>query len=162
VSARVSLRPAQDADRELLYRVYASTRDRELAVLDWDDSQKSAFLRMQFDAQDRYYHDTLIDTTYDVVLIDGEPAGRLYVGRWPDEIRVVDIALLPEHRGQDIGTVLLQSVLAEGAATGRRVTIHVEHMNPARRLYGRLGFQLVEDQGIYLFMERRPPEEPAS
>jgi ribosomal protein S18 acetylase RimI-like enzyme len=162
VTDAVTLRSARPEDREFLCRVYASTRDGELAVLDWDASQKSAFLQMQFDAQDRYYHDTLTDTTYGVILIDGEPAGRLYVSRWPDEIRVVDIALLPEHRGQAVGTRLLQHVISEGATTGRRVTIHVEHMNPARRLYERLGFQLVEDQGIYLFMELSPPQPPSS
>jgi ribosomal protein S18 acetylase RimI-like enzyme len=91
-----------------------------------------------------------------VVLVDGEPAGRLYVRRGDREIRIVDIALLPERRGNGIGTSLLRDLLAEADATGKSVTIHVERFNPALRLYERLGFAVAEDKGVYLFLERLP------
>lgn len=92
------------------------------------------------------------------MLVDGEPAGRLYVDRPPGELRVMDVALLPEFRGRGVGTELLRRVLAEGAATARPVTIHVERLNPARRLYARLGF-VAEDAGgpVYLLMRWTPP-----
>jgi ribosomal protein S18 acetylase RimI-like enzyme len=95
------------------------------------------------------------ERAFDVVLVEGEPAGRLYVDRRDDEIRIVDIALLPEHRGHGIGTSLLGELLSEADAARKRVTIHVERLNPARRLYERLGFSVAEDKGIYLFLERR-------
>jgi ribosomal protein S18 acetylase RimI-like enzyme len=91
-----------------------------------------------------------------VILVDGKPAGRLYVHRRPSEIRIVDIALLPKHRGNGVGTRLLEDLLAEGDGAGKSVTIHVERMNPALRLYERLGFALGEDKGVYLFLERQP------
>ena len=122
----------------------------------WDDAQKDAFLRMQFDAQDAWWQENYADASFDVILVEGEPAGRLYVHRGPSEIRIVDIALLPEHRGNGIGTRLLEELLAEGDAEAKSVTIHVERMNPALRLYERLGFSLVEDKGVYLFLERPP------
>ena len=128
----------------------------ELAVVPWDDAQKDAFLRMQFDAQDAWWRENYAAASFDVILVDGEPAGRLYVHRGPSEIRIVDIALLPEHRGSGIGTRLLEELLAEGDAAGKSVTIHVERMNPALRLYERLGFSVAEDKGIYLFLERPP------
>jgi ribosomal protein S18 acetylase RimI-like enzyme len=146
----VTLRPSGPRDRELLYRVYASTRAEELANVPWDDEAKDGFLRAQFDAQDRWWREHYAGASFDVVLVDGEPAGRLYVYANEDEIRIVDIALLPEHRGRGIGRTLLGEVLADG----RRVTIHVERMNPALRLYERLGFVLAEDRGVYLFLER--------
>jgi ribosomal protein S18 acetylase RimI-like enzyme len=90
-----------------------------------------------------------------VVLIDREPAGRLYLNRGDSEIRIVDIALLPEHRGKGVGSALLRDLLAEADAHGKRVTIHVERMNPALRLYERLGFSVAEDKGVYLFLERQ-------
>jgi len=68
----------------------------------------------------------------------------------------VDIALLPEHRGNGVGTRLLDDLLDEGDAGAKSVTIHVERMNPALRLYERLGFALAEDKGVYLFLERSP------
>jgi ribosomal protein S18 acetylase RimI-like enzyme len=111
---------------------------------------------MQFTAQDRYYHDQMPDASYHVVLVDGEAAGRLYVDRREDEIHVIDIALLPEHRGHGLGTSLMREVLAEADAAGKRVTIHVERFNPALRLYERLGFAQIEDQGVYLLLDRRP------
>jgi ribosomal protein S18 acetylase RimI-like enzyme len=134
--------------------VYASTRAEELAAVPWEDATKEAFLRMQFSAQDVYYREQMPDASYQVVLVDGERAGRLYVDRREDEIRIVDIAFLPEHRGQGLGTTLLRALLTEADEAGKRVTIHVERFNPARRLYDRLGFVQVKEEGIYLLLER--------
>jgi len=134
--------------------VYASTRAEELAVVPWDDAQKDAFLRSQFAAQDAWWRENYADASFDFVVVDGEPAGRLYVHRGPSEIRIVDIALLPEHRGHGIGTSLLRELFAEADAVDKSVTIHVERMNPALQLYERLGFVLAEDKGVYLFLER--------
>ena len=111
---------------------------------------------MQFDAQDAWWHENYVGASFDVILVDGEPAGRLYVHRGRSEIRIVDIALLPEHRGDGVGTRLLEDLFAEGDAGGKSVTIHVERMNPALRLYERLGFLVAEDKGVYLFLERPP------
>ena len=122
----------------------------------WDDAQKEAFLRSQFEAQDAWWREHYADASFDVVLVDGEPAGRLYVHRGETEIRIVDIALLPEYRGGGIGTRLLDELLAEADSAGKSVTIHVERMNPALRLYERLGFGLAEDKGVHLFLVRPP------
>jgi ribosomal protein S18 acetylase RimI-like enzyme len=109
---------------------------------------------MQFDAQDAWWRENYTGATFDVILVEGEPAGRLYVHRGENEIRIVDVALLPEHRGNGIGTSLLRELIAEADADGKSVTIHVERMNPALRLYERLGFSVAEDKGVYLFLER--------
>jgi ribosomal protein S18 acetylase RimI-like enzyme len=149
----IELLPVEPGDREFLYRVYASTCTEEHAVVPWDEAQQDAFLRSQFDAQDRWYREHYLRASYDVVLIDSEPAGRLYLHRGDAEIRIVDIAILPEHRGRGVGTRLLRDVLAEAA--GRGVTIHVERMNPALRLCERLGFSIAEDKGVHLLLERQ-------
>jgi GNAT superfamily N-acetyltransferase len=156
MSGHVGLRAVEPGDHDLLFRVYASARAEELAVVPWDDAQKEAFLRTQFDAQDRWYHQHYIGATYEVVLIDDEPCGRFYVYRGEAEIRIMDIALLPEHRGTGVGSSLLRDLLAEADADGKRVTIHVERFNPALRLYESLGFAVAEDKGVYLLLERRP------
>ena len=152
----VELRPVEPRDEELLFRVYASTRVEELSVVPWDDAQKEAFLRAQFAAQARWYSEHYGRASFDVVLVGGEPRGRLYVHRGESEIRIVDIALLPEHRGDGVGTALLHGLLDEADAAGKRVTIHVERFNPALRLYARLGFAVSEDKGVYLLLERLP------
>ncbi len=159
MTTRTTLRPITPADRELLYRIYASTRTEELAAVPWSAKEKEDFLRFQFDAQDKYYAEHFPRAAFDLVLLDGEPIGRLYVDRREDEIRLIDIALLPEHRGGGLGGEIMREVLAEGAESGRLVRIHVEHNNPAMRLYLRLGFEKIEEQGVYHLMEWRPPQE---
>jgi ribosomal protein S18 acetylase RimI-like enzyme len=155
-AAGLALRPVRDDDRELLYRVYASTREEELALTDWDAEHKAAFLRQQFDAQDAYYRENYPGAEWSVVLRDGAPAGRLYVHRRPAEIRLMEIALLPEHRNAGLGSALLERLMTEARAAGKPLTIHVEIYNPAMRLYERLGFRKVEDRGVYHLMEWSP------
>lgn len=150
------LRPAGPDDAELLYQIYASTRDDELAAVPWEAPAKEAFLRMQFAAQDSYYHATYPGASYDLIVSDEETLGRLYVDRGETTWLVIDLALLPEHRGKGTGTYLLSEVLAEAAAAARPVQIHVERFNPAQRLYARLGFRQIDDQGVYLLLERQP------
>jgi ribosomal protein S18 acetylase RimI-like enzyme len=154
-----SLRPIRPEDEELLYRVYASTRVEELRAVPWADAEKAAFLHMQFEAQHRYYQENYTSSVFDVVMVDGAPAGRLYVARWPEELRVIDVALLPEFRGRGVGAALLGSLCAEAAAKGLPVRIHVERGNRARSLYERLGFRMIADRGVYLFLEWRAGEE---
>jgi ribosomal protein S18 acetylase RimI-like enzyme len=154
--ADVTLRPVAPGDEESLYGIYAATRTEELALTDWSDAQKEQFLRMQFAAQHSYYQEHYTDTSWDLILVDGDVAGRLYVARWPEQIRIVDIALLPPYRGRGIGGALLRGLQAEGAQTGKPVSIHVEQFNPARRLYERLGFVRIAERGVYDLMQWSP------
>ena len=82
--------------------------------------------------------------------------GGFHLGHGVDEIRLVDIALLPAARGRGLGGELMADILAEGEAKGLLVRIHVEHNNPAMRLYKRLGFEKIEEQGVYWLMEWIP------
>jgi GNAT superfamily N-acetyltransferase len=156
IGSSITSRPIHAGDEEFLYRVYASTRQEELAQTGWDETQKAAFLRMQFDAQSSYYEEHYRGAEFSVILSDDHPAGRLYVARWQEEIRIVDIAILPEHRGMGIGTRLLKDLISESEESGKPLSIHVERFNPALRLYERLGFRATADKGVYLLMERQP------
>lgn len=153
---KVSLRPISDTDLPLLQFIYASTRERELQQVPWSDEQKNAFVLMQFNAQHRHYQTHFSDGRFDLILLGDEPVGRLYVGRWPFEISVIDISLLPEWRGRGIGGRLLAELIHEADALGKRVSVHVEKFNPARHLYERLGFIKVEDLEVYDHMIRLP------
>lgn len=155
--AAVTLRPVGAGDDPFLAALYASTREQELAVVPWGADQKASFLRMQFDAQRWHYQQHFGDASFDIILVDGENAGRLYVARWSREIRIVDIALVPARRRCGIGTRIITGLQLEAAASARTLTIHVERMNPALSLYERLGFRIAEDKGVYYFMEWRAP-----
>ncbi|MEK7952931.1 GNAT family N-acetyltransferase [Luteolibacter soli] len=148
----LALRPVTDGDRDFLADVYASTRAEELEATGWTDAEKAGFCRMQFDAQDAHYRQHYPGARFEVIESAGVAVGRLYVDRWPREIRIMDITLLPGHRGKGIGTRLLEELQQEAAASGKLLSIHVERMNPALKLYDRLGFQLIEDKGVYLLL----------
>ncbi|MBN9518952.1 GNAT family N-acetyltransferase [bacterium] len=152
----VALRPAGPDDAEFLYRVYASTRYEELAPAGWPPEQVEAFLRMQFRAQSKHYREYFPDASFDVVVCGAAAAGRLYVDRRADEIRIVDIALLPEFRRAGVGTCLLTGLLSEAAAAGVPVRINVEANNPAQGLYRRLGFERTGTTGVYDLMQWKP------
>jgi ribosomal protein S18 acetylase RimI-like enzyme len=145
-----------DADLPLLERVYASTREDELAQTDWSDAQKAQFIAFQFQAQHRHYTTHYHGAQFLVIEREGVPVGRLYLHWRSDELRVVDIALLPEARGHGIGNALLDALMAHAASQGKGVSIHVEQMNPAMRLYQRLGFVRIGEHGIYRLMQWRP------
>jgi ribosomal protein S18 acetylase RimI-like enzyme len=136
--------------------LYASTRADEMAVVPWTEKAKQDFLRMQFEAQHTFYQDQFADADFLIIEHDGEAIGRLYLDRRDDEIRVIDVALMPEHRGKGVGSKLMQDVLDEAASAHKRVRIHVEHNNPAMRLYERLGFRKIDDHGVYFLMEWTP------
>lgn len=152
----IRLRPIGDQDLPFLQRVYASTREQELALVDWSEADKQDFLRMQFDAQHRHYQAHFPQARFDLIERDGEPLGRLYVDRRPGDIRVIDIALLPAYRNQGIGGALMGDLLDEAEHDGRTVSIHVERNNPALAFYGRLGFRVIADEGVYYLLERPP------
>ena len=149
----VDFRPITLEDEAFLDRLYASTRESELAVTGWDDAQKEAFLRMQFDAQHRHYQEHYTETSFDLIMLNGEPAGRLYLARWTEEFRIVDIALLPAWRSKGIGSGVIKDILREAQVHGLPVRVHVECFNPALRLYYRLGFQKIADKGVYYLLE---------
>jgi ribosomal protein S18 acetylase RimI-like enzyme len=152
----VGLRPAVAADLPLLLCVYCSTRQDELAAVDWDAPQKAAFLQQQFDLQHRYYHAHFPDAQFCIVQCQGRDIGRWYLDRAGAELRLIDIALLPAWRQRGIGSQLLRSLVAEADASGKDILLHVEANNPALGMYARLGFEPLANDGVYVKL-RRPP-----
>ena len=151
---KVKYRQVTDEDDEFLYQVYAPTRTAELNQTDWDDEKKEAFCRMQHKAQSTHYFTHYKGARFDIILMDEKPIGRLYVDNWSQEIRIIDIALLPAHQKRGIGASILREILAQGRIEGKKVSIHVEMNNPAMKLYERLGFDKTKEvNGVYYLME---------
>jgi GNAT superfamily N-acetyltransferase len=155
----LSYRSAVDEDVPFLALVYASTRIEEVAQTGWPAETQHQFLLHQFDAQHRHYRQHYPAAEWLVVERDGTAIGRLYVEEWPDQIRLIDIALLPEHRSGGAGGAILSDLMDMAAAAEKPLTIHVEKNNPAMRLYRRLGFAPIDEHGVYDLMEWIPPPE---
>jgi len=135
--------------------LYASVRWDELEVTDWPEEAKHAFLASQFHLQTRQYTANYPALERWIIESSGHPIGRLYVLRTASELRVVDIALLPEWRGQGIGTRLLEDLACQADRLALPLRLHVEQNNPALRLYRRLGFEPLDTGGVYWLLERR-------
>lgn len=155
--ARVGARPVGDDDLGFLFALYASTRLDELAVLDWSDEQKAAFLHQQFQAQHRYYEEHYPDALRLLLMLDGQPVGRLYWWSGEASANLIDVSLLPAARGHGIGEALMTLLTAQADRLGQIVVLHVEPHNPAHRLYRRHGFETVAQSGVYDKM-RRPAQ----
>jgi ribosomal protein S18 acetylase RimI-like enzyme len=153
----VGLRPMSDADLPFTGALYASTREEELAPVPWPAAVKQAFLAQQHAAQHAHYQQHYRGMDAMIVERGGAAIGRLYLYEMPAEIRIVDISLIPEARDQGIGAALLRDLFAEVAPRRKNLSIHVEKNNPARALYARLGFTIVDDdRGAYDLWEWRP------
>jgi ribosomal protein S18 acetylase RimI-like enzyme len=152
----VSLRPEQPGDESFLYEVYASTREEELALTNWDDQMRRAFLTQQFRAMRQGYGSMFPSGEFLIIALDGQPAGRMVINREAMEIRVVDLALLPAQRNHGIGTFLMRQVCADAATAGKPVRLCVLKNNRAFRWYERLGFAKIGEVGFYDELEWRP------
>src|SRR5438045_7798547 len=105
--ATVNLRPIQEGDEDFLRRVYGETRREELDQVSWEEGAREAFIRMQFEAQSKHYFQHYPGALFLVIEAGRQPIGRLYFVHWTREIRIIDIALLPESRNQGIGGMLM-------------------------------------------------------
>jgi ribosomal protein S18 acetylase RimI-like enzyme len=151
----ITLRETTPDDENFLFQVYASTRAEEMALVPWTDEQRVAFLKMQFNAQQSFYRERFPGAEYKVILVDGEPVGRVCVDRDNKTINILDIAVLPKHRRAGIGTSLLDNLLSEAKAAGAAVQIHVETFNPSLGLFERLGFTRIAEVGVNYLLEWR-------
>ena len=152
----VELRPPIREDEAFLYQLYCSTREEEVSAWGLEAAQLDMLLKLQFTAQRRHFDIAFPESDVKIIVVGGEPAGRIITFRSELEIRLVDIALLPDYRNGGIGARLIGELLDEGARTIRPVTLHVEKHNRAARLYLRLGFSVTGDIGTHYKMEWRP------
>jgi GNAT superfamily N-acetyltransferase len=157
--SKLTLRLVTKDDDPFLVALYGGTREAELSQAEWAEGQREVFVRWQFDLQRREYDARFPDARYQLILIDGEPAGRIWVGEDEEQIRLLDIALLPQFQKRGAGTVLLRELMQEATSAGK----HLRHMvfvlnDNAHRFYEQLGFVIIEDLGAYKHMEYRAGE----
>jgi GNAT superfamily N-acetyltransferase len=150
----LTLRRVGPDDEEFLVALYASTREEELAQVEWAEGQKDQFLRWQYGLQRSEYQTRFPDADYYIVLMDNQPAGRIWIGRDQEQIRLLDIALLPDFQNRGAGTFLLRHLMDE-ASLARKPLRHMVFVlnSDAHRFYERLGFVIIDDLGAYKHME---------
>jgi len=151
-----SLRPARADDQDFLYRLYANTRP-EVAGFGWAHEQQEAFLRMQFNAQQRWYQSAYPAAEHSIITTKQEPIGRVLVAHGKGAATLVDISILPEYRRHGIGGAILRDLIWETSSQEQILRLQVLRTNPAQRLYSRLGFHQTGENEMYLQMATRTP-----
>jgi len=158
MSANIKLRPVSADDYDFLVALYGSTRAEEMAMVPWTTEQQETFIRLQFAAQQDHYAKKYPTASHDLIVCDDRPVGHLYVARLDQEIRIVDITLMPAERNAGIGSRLLEQLLDEANGSGKITSIYVEEFNPSLRLFERLGFSPSEQHGIHLLLQCNPSQ----
>ena len=153
----VTRRSMNGDDMEFLYRVYVSTRD-DIAQAPVSEEQKQALYWHQFESQHVHYQKYFKGSEFDVVLVNGKPAGRVYVHQTDDEIRIVDLSLLPEFRGKGVGEKVLSEIFEQADRCNKPLRLRVDPNKPALKWYLGLGFQKIEEEEFCWHMERKPNE----
>ena len=151
-TAAYTLRPVREEDQAILLEIYSSSRAEEMALVPWDAAMKDAFLLSQLSAQLTHYRSYFPHARHDMILVDGEPIGRMYVDRREIEIRILDITLLPSARGHGTGTQIIQELMKEAADQDESLSIYVESFNRSLSLFQRLGFVKAEENGASWLM----------
>jgi ribosomal protein S18 acetylase RimI-like enzyme len=149
----VALRPATPEDEPFLYELITLTIADQLAAWVWPDNVRQALLDMQYRARQQGYRSQYPDAEHSIVLVDGQPAGRLVVARLEDQVRLVDIAIAASQRGAGVGARLLTDLITEAETAGRPLRLSVTPTNPAARLYRRLGFVRIDGDEVVEEME---------
>jgi ribosomal protein S18 acetylase RimI-like enzyme len=153
----VTLRAARPEDGPLLHRIYASTRVDELADAPWPDTAKDAFIKQQYLAREVGYARSHPQAERLIVEENDTPVGSLWVDRGEDRLLLLDIALLPEHRGRGVGRTLLEGLQREAASRGVPLALQVAKTNRASDLYRRMGFHEIGDDDVYIRLEWHAP-----
>lgn len=150
------LRPRDEADGAFLCGLFAATHGASFEGLDPD--LRALLLRQGFAGQAASYRAAYPRARFDIVECGGLPAGLLVTDRSSGAITIVDVALVPERRGQGIGTRLLRTLQDEAGAAGCAVRLSVGADNhAARRLYERLGFAALSVSELHRAMEWTAP-----
>ena len=154
----ISRRPVGQSDLDFLQRLYGTTR-YDLVHSGLSKPEQDQFVAMQFQAQHIHYQNYFKTAVFDLISLDQQPIGRIYVDERSDEIRLIDIALLPEYRKLGIGGAMIRELMERSVATGLPLRLRVEKDNQALRLYQRLGFKAIADEGVNLHLEWIPEEQ---
>ena len=159
-SLRISTRSAVFEDEDFLYKLYASTREAEFAMMAITDEQRAELIRGQFELQKRGYASQYPNSVHSVIEVDGQPAGRIWINEDEEEILVVDLALLPEFQRKGIGTYLMRQSMERAASIGKPVRGTVLWYNVASLEFVRmLGFVGTRADEIFVGVEwRNNPE----
>ena len=150
-AALFSIRPAQPEDEVFLFRLFGETQD-QLALIRPNQALWNILVDVQYRGRKMTYGENFPAAEDAILCHRDAAAGRLLINREADCWRILDIAVLAALRGQGIASWALRQCQRQAAEAGVRIELSVNPMNPARRLYERLGFCAAEEDSMHVAM----------
>lgn len=148
----VGLRPQRDSDAPFVAALYNTTRD-DLRQAVAPQALIEELIEMQFRAQREGYGQKFPNAMYFIVETQGENIGRVAVDFGSNEVRIIDLALMPAARNKGHGTSVFRALQAAAAKVRAPLTLTVALNNPrAVQLYGVLGFRVEQLTETHAFM----------
>ena len=151
-SSAYHLVPVMAEDEEFLFHLFTQTFGAQLINSGLPEELVAPLVEKQFQAKEVAYHNDYPEALHSIIKLDVCAVGQIRVNRGPEEIRLVDISVLPEHQGKGIGRKVIKALLRSAEKERMPVTLTVERRSPARLLYEHLGFEVVKKNSVYYFM----------
>jgi ribosomal protein S18 acetylase RimI-like enzyme len=144
---RYILRQSTEADRAFLWSLQATAmRPHVEKIWGWDEAQQRAMFAERWDPAPRQ-----------IIVVDGREIGVVEVERRVDELYIDTLQIAVDAQNRGVGGAVLRDLIAEAHARGRPATLQTFIINPARRLYERLGFEVVGQNATHVQMRCDPP-----
>jgi GNAT superfamily N-acetyltransferase len=143
---KYSFRPATGEDFGFVRNLHRETLKEYVAqIWGWDEEQQEKLVRERFDP-----------VKVQIIQSDGKDVGVFQIEERPDGWFLANIQLAPDYQRKGFGTQIIQDLIAKADEKNQRVTLTVLKPNPARHLYGRLGFVVVQKDDVRYEMRREP------
>jgi ribosomal protein S18 acetylase RimI-like enzyme len=149
----ITTRRATAEDKEFLWILkVAAMRQYVEQVYGWDDT-------IQYDYFENNFHPEALD----IIQYDGQNIGMYKLEEREESYYLSQIEITLEFQNKGIGSTIIQRIIDAVAVQGQPLRLQVLKVNPARRLYERLGFVVIGESRMHVQMEmpnnrmRRPP-----
>lgn len=140
---QIGLRPAGENDFPFLYALHTATMKEYVEqTWGWDEI-----------FQETRFQETFVPGDTRIITLDGQDIGMLSIEERDAEVFLALIEIAPQHQHRGIGTAVIEKIIADGIRKSKPVLLHVLKVNPAKRLYDRLGFSVVAETPTHFHMK---------
>jgi ribosomal protein S18 acetylase RimI-like enzyme len=139
---QIGFRQAYDRDADFLYALHVATMKEYVdRTWGWDDGFQEAIFRKNHNPAEMQ-----------IITCDGQDIGMISVEEGGEEVFLRTIAIHPTYQRQGLGTSIIQQIIADAAHQMKSTSLRVLKVNPAKRLYERLGFSIIEETPTHYMM----------